>query len=226
MVSLEDVFGERLNVTVLRLLSTIQGGMSGNGVARRLGLHQSAARKALERLADRGIVTRTGLGRSTAYELDTRREFVRRLVVPVFRAEAALGERLRRAVHRAVNKVRPVPAAIVLYGSVARGERTPGDIDVLIVLQHEADAEPVRSTLLDAVRPIEVRFALAVNPVLLTVAELRARSDDPLVHAVAKDGVLLAGNAPPPLRRIRRFEPPVRVRAEGGAAGAPHRGIA
>ena len=78
MLPLEDVFGDRLNVTVLRLLAQVAGGLSGNGVARRLGLQQSAVRKALERLVARGVVTRTDVGRTAAYALDARREVVRR----------------------------------------------------------------------------------------------------------------------------------------------------
>ena len=86
MLPLEDVFGDRLNMSVLRQLSQILGGVSGNGLARRLGLQQSAVRKALERLVERGVVTRTDVGRTAAYAVDDRREVVRRVVLPAFRA--------------------------------------------------------------------------------------------------------------------------------------------
>jgi DNA-binding Lrp family transcriptional regulator len=182
--------------------------MSGNAVARRLALQQSAVRKALERLVARGVVTRTDVGRAAAYALDTRREVVRRLVLPAFQVEAALGERLRQALRRAAEQLRPAPAAVVLYGSVARGARAPGDVDLLLVVRRDADAEPVRSSLLDAVRGLEIRFQVAVNPVVLSVAELQARAADPLITAVAAEGVLLAGQAAGPLRRVRRLPPP------------------
>ncbi|HEY0780325.1 MAG TPA: MarR family transcriptional regulator [Gemmatirosa sp.] len=207
MLPLEDVFGDRLNVTVLRLLSQVAGGVSGNGVARRLGLQQSAVRKALERLVERGVVTRTDVGRTAAYALDERREVVRRVVLPAFRAEARLGARLRHALQRAALALRPRPAAVVLYGSVARGAPDPGDVDLLVVLARADDEEPLRSALLDAVRPVEVRFQLAVHPVVMTAAELGGRRDDPLVAAVAADGVLLSGRAPAPLGRVRTLPP-------------------
>ena len=207
MLPLEDVFGDRLNVTVLRLLSQVAGGVSGNGVARRLGLQQSAVRKALERLVARGVVTRTDVGRTAAYALDDRREVVRRVVLPTFRAEARLGERLRRALQRVALALRPRPAAVVLYGSVARGAPAPGDVDLLVVLARPEDEEPVRAALLDAVRPVEMRFQLAVHPVVMTAAELGVRRDDPLVAAVAADGILLSGRPPAPLRRVRPLPP-------------------
>lgn len=216
MLPLEDVFGDRLNVTVLRHLAQVAGGVSGNGVARRLGLQQSAVRKALERLVERGVVTRTDVGRTAAYALDDRREVVRRVVLPAFRAEARLGERLRRALQRAALALRPQPAAVVLYGSVARGAADPGDVDLLVVLARPEDDEPVRAALLDTVRIVEVRFQLAVHPVVLTSSELRARADDPLIAAVTADGVLLSGRAPKPLHRLRTLPPT--APADGGLA--------
>lgn len=219
MLPLEDVFGDRLNVTVLRHLVQVAGGVSGNGVARRLGLQQSAVRKALERLVARGLVTRTDVGRTAAYALDARREVVRRVVLPAFRAEARLGERLRRALQRAALALRPRPAAVVLYGSVARGAAAPGDVDLLVVLSRPGDEEGVRTALLDAVRPVEVRFQLAVHPVVMTAAELAGRRGDPLVAAISDDGVLLSGRAPKPLHRVRVLPTPQR-RAVGRSAPA------
>ena len=208
MLPLEDIFGDRLNVTVLRLLAQVRGGMSGNSVAQRLGLQQSGVRKALERLVARGIVTRTDVGRAASYALDGRREVVRRLVLPVFRAEARLAGRLQRALQRVADALRPPPVAVVLYGSAARGAPAPGDVDLLVVLARSSDAEPVRSALLDAARPIERRFQLAVSPVVMTAAELAARAEDPLLQSVARDGILLSGRAPRPLQRVRRLPAP------------------
>src|SRR5207248_996106 len=200
---LEDLFGERLNVTVLRLLSQVRAGMSGNAIARRLDLHQSAARKALERLVERGVVTRTDVGRSASYALDTRRAIVRHIVLPVFRAEAALGRLLQERLQHVTRELDPAPVAVVLYGSTARAARTPRDVDLLVVLQRANHEQPARIALLEAVRPIERSFQVAVNPVVLTARELDARADDPLVTAIATDGVLLAGRAVGPLRRVR-----------------------
>ncbi len=54
MLPLEEVFGDRLNVTVLRLLSQLAGRLSGNAIARRLGLQQSAVPKPLADETRRG----------------------------------------------------------------------------------------------------------------------------------------------------------------------------
>ncbi|MGZ8379129.1 MAG: MarR family transcriptional regulator [Gemmatirosa sp.] len=227
MLPLEDVFGDRLNVTVLRLLSQMASGMSGNGLARRLGLQQSAVHKALERLVARGIVTRSDVGRAAAYTLDDRREVVRRVVLPAFRAEARLTERLRWALQRRALALRPAPAAVVLYGSVARGDPAPGDVDLLVVLVHAADEEPVRAALLDAMRVVEVRFQLAVQPVVLTTAELATRKSDPLITAIAAEGLLLSGRAVGPLRRVRPLPPPpARREAPARSAGRADTGPA
>jgi hypothetical protein len=102
------------------------------------------------------------------------------------------------------------------------------------VLAQPEDEEPVRAALLDAVRPVELRFHLAVHPVVMTAADLADRQADPLVAEIAADGLLLSGRAPGPLRRVRTLPAPARQRpvesaASGGApvatasvSGAPH----
>ncbi|HXC25519.1 MAG TPA: winged helix-turn-helix domain-containing protein, partial [Gemmatimonadaceae bacterium] len=63
MIVLDDVLGSRVNIAILRYLSAIQGGLSGNDIAKRLEIQQSSARQALERLVDTGVITRTDVGR-------------------------------------------------------------------------------------------------------------------------------------------------------------------
>lgn len=119
------------------------------------------------------------MGRAAVYALDARREVVRRVVLPAFEAEARLGERLRRGLQRRALALRPAPALVVLYGSVARGAVAPGDVDLLVVLAEATDEESVRAALLEATRAVERRFQLAVHPVVLTAAELRAHGRPP-----------------------------------------------
>jgi hypothetical protein len=109
---------------------------------------------------------------------------------------------------------------VVLYGSVARGAAAPGDVDLLVLLARPEDEEPVRAALLDAVRPVEVRFQLAVQPVVMTAAALVGRRDDALVAAIAADGLLLTGRGPKPLNRPRALPPPPPSLVASSATGA------
>lgn len=208
MLPLEDVLGERLNVAVLRLLVSLQGGLSGNEIARRLGAHQSAVRKALERLVARGIISRTDLGRSASYELNRRQAMVSNVLVPLFTAEADLRRDLWKDLRAAVDKLKPRPATVIVYGSLAREAPAPRDIDLLVIVHRKADEEPLRLALLDAVGPLEAAFEVAVHPIVLTTAELRRRSREEFMRNIGKDGIVVFGVPPEPLRHLRRWQQP------------------
>jgi hypothetical protein len=81
-------------------------------------------------------------------------------------------------------------------------------VDLLVIPARAGDEEPLRAALLDAVRPVEVRFRLAVHPVVMTAADLAARRDDPLVAAIAADGLVLSGRAPKLIQRVRALASP------------------
>ena len=125
MVSLEDVLGERANIIVLRLLTTVGGGLSGNEIARRVGIQQSTSRKALERLVARGVVLRKDFGRTAAYELNSRLELVEVLIVPLFRAEAELRTRLWADLVRVVSRLEPSPLAAIVRSHCRRAYIPP-----------------------------------------------------------------------------------------------------
>jgi hypothetical protein len=54
------------------------------------------------------------IGRSAAYELDHRLAFVRGLLIPLFRDEASLRDRLLNGLVRGSDKLEPKPMAVVL----------------------------------------------------------------------------------------------------------------
>lgn len=114
MQTLEDVLGSRVNLAVLRYLSAVSGGQSGNEIAKRLGLQQSSVRLALERLVEAGVVIRNDIGRSAAYKVDQRLAFVRTVLVPLFRAEAKLRDRLLSSIARDSRRLKPKPHAVVV----------------------------------------------------------------------------------------------------------------
>jgi len=101
MQALEDVVGSRVNIAILRHLDAINDALSGNEIARRLGLRESSVRQALRRLVATGIVTRTDIGNSAAYRLDRELAFQRSILAPMFRAEARLRNDILRTVVRA-----------------------------------------------------------------------------------------------------------------------------
>lgn len=210
MQTLEDVLGSRVNVAVLRYLTAIRGGLSGNEVAKRLRLQQSSVRLALERLVETGVVTRTDLGRSAAYEVDHQLTFVRALLVPLFRVEAKLRDRLISALARDSSKLHAKARAGVLFGSLARGMRDFRDVDLLFVVANERHKALVHDAVAAAFEKIRRDYKVPVSAIVATEGELKSPKLASAVTEARRDGLLLFGTAPAELRDVRPWTSDVR----------------
>jgi predicted nucleotidyltransferase len=206
MQTLEDVLGSRINIAVLRYLTAISGSLSGNEIAKRLRLQQSSVRLALERLVKTGVVTRTDVGRSAGYEIDQRLAFVRTLLIPLFRDESQLRDRLIGVLVRGSDKLGPQPSAVVLFGSLARGVRDFRDIDLLCVVAKDRDKSLLHDAIAGAYNQVQREFKVPVSAVVATDAELGSPKLESVVEEARRDGLLLFGTAPRQLRTIRVWE--------------------
>jgi DNA-binding transcriptional ArsR family regulator/predicted nucleotidyltransferase len=211
MQTIEEVLGSRVNVAVLRYLAAIRGSLSGNEVAKRLQLQQSSVRQALERLVEAGVVTRTDIGRSAAYELDQRLAFVRALLIPLFREEARLRDRLMGALARGSGKLKPTPRAVILFGSLARGTRDFRDVDLLCIVAKERDKSLLHDAIADRFDQIRREYKVPVSALVVREAELRSPKLESAVMEVRRDGVLLFGTAPGELRGLRALSADART---------------
>ena len=202
MQTLESLLGTRVNLAVLRYLSAVNGALSGNEIAKRLGLQQSSVRLALERLVEAGVVTRNDIGRSAAYQLDQRLAFVQTVLLPLFRAEAKLHERLLHAIARGCTKLKPRPHAVVVFGSAARGARDFRDVDLLCIATREDDKAPIHDGVADVFGQFQREFKVPISVVVATSGELRATRLEAVAREARRDGILVFGTAPADLSGV------------------------
>ncbi len=206
MQTLEDVLGSRVNLAVLRYLSAVSGGQSGNEIAKRLGLQQSSVRLALERLVEAGVVIRNDIGRSAAYKVDQRLAFVRTVLVPLFRAEAQLRDRLLSSIARDSRRLKPKPHAVVVFGSAARGARDFRDVDLLCIAAREHDRALIHDAIAGAFGQIQREFKVPVSAVVVTSKEIGSSRLEAVTREVLRDGVLVFGTAPVELPGLPGWE--------------------
>jgi DNA-binding transcriptional ArsR family regulator len=213
VAQLEDILGDRLNITLLRWLASVNSAMSGNAIATQLGIHQSSARQALERLVATGVVTRTDIGRTAGYRLNDELATVRQIIIPLFEGEREVRALLLRDLATAARKLLMAPNSIsppaalfvALYGSVARGNRDYRDVDLLVITPSPDQNERARDTLNRAVDAIPRRYGVPVNTIVLPESDLTKRGHAGLVSQVTTDGLALAGTPPRPLRDMRAY---------------------
>lgn len=206
MQTLEDVVGSRVNIAILRHLDAINDALSGNEIAKRLGLRESSVRQALRRLVATGIVTRTDVGNSAAYRLDRELAFQRSILAPMFRAEARLRSDVVRTIVQAIHRVKPAPKAAFLFGSVARGARDFRDVDILFVISKERDKEPLRDAVAGGFAGVQRRYKVPVSVIVAAEAELGSANLASVVEAIRREGILIWGAPSAALRNVRKLE--------------------
>lgn len=180
---------------VLDVLARTTAELNLGTVARLAGVSPAQASRVLPRLVELGVVDRRAVPPASLYRL-VRENLMAQAVLDL----VAVGERTIDRLGVLAGAIRPAPASIVLFGSLARGEAdADSDIDVLVVRRADVDEDDQRwnRTLGDWL--IEARRATG-NPVShlevsATEVPSRLRSRKPLWRAIQRDGVLLAGDS-------------------------------
>jgi DNA-binding transcriptional ArsR family regulator len=207
--SLEVLLGSRLNVTVLRWLSQVNTPLSGNAIAKQLGLQQSSVRQALERLVETGVVRRQDMGSAATYTLEHRRAVVTDLLLPLISTEIQIRTQLAKDIATNLLSLPAPPIAGILYGSAIHQASAIHDVDVMLLVRKSAEKEPLREALLTLATHLEERYGVPLQPLVVTVRELQDASLKPLLKLLAREGVLLMGTPPAPLDEIRYRSDPV-----------------
>lgn len=145
-----------------------------------------SVQQALASLVDLGVVTSRDVGRAIVHAINEDHYAIQPLRV-LLDPFAALQEAVRGAVGSSVE-------AVVLFGSVARGEATAdSDVDLVVLAGPDWDG---RSELEDVVR---ARLGNDCDVLVFTPEEfsrLAASRDEPVLAEILADGVVLVGSLP------------------------------
>lgn len=149
-----------------------------------------SVQEALKVLAQLGLVDTQTIGRAGVHVINERHSSIahlRALVDPIAALKAAIGEAIDSDVQ-----------AVIVFGSVARGEATPeSDIDLAVIASSAWDK---RVELQDTVR---VRLGNQCDVLCFTEPEFGRLADagEPVVSDIVRDGVALVGSKPRVKRR-------------------------
>lgn len=148
-----------------------------------------STQEALKALTQMGMVETQTVGRAGVHLINERHSSIaplRALVDPIIALESAIAEAIDSNVQ-----------AVILFGSVARGEATPeSDIDLAVISSSTWDD---RVELQDTVRQ---RLGNHCDVLVFTQAEFSrlAAAGEPVVTDIIRDGVALVGSMP----RVKR----------------------
>lgn len=127
-----------LDGDVLAALARGEAEFSGRELARRVGYGSTEGiRRAADRLASQGVVSRRSVGGAHLYQLNRQH-----LAASWIEGLATLREQLIDRLRELVASWAQPPRLALLFGSVARGDSTPAsDLDVLVIRRESCDPE-------------------------------------------------------------------------------------
>ncbi|WP_337270908.1 DUF294 nucleotidyltransferase-like domain-containing protein [Oryzifoliimicrobium ureilyticus] len=192
---LTAILGVDSNLRVVRALSLHGGILASKEILRKTHLAQESVRRALIDLVSIGIVSSSGLGRSSVYRLNVDHYFAP-VLSELFKAESDRFAAILDAV-RASARAMPI-FSLFYYGSVARGEDSmDSDLDIGIIAQTDDLAE-VTESVRENLRDVAERLGFLPNVVGLDFADIKRldRDADPWWKNVISEAILLSGKRP------------------------------
>lgn len=182
-----------LDGDVLRVLAGAEEEFTGRQLHRLVGRGSEAGvRRAVERLAEQGIVLRRRAGQAKLYQLNRDH-----LAAPHIEGLANTKAQLSARLEGHIAAWRVVPAFAILFGSVARGEnRATSDLDVLVVRAPEIDEGAVawRDQLAGLERAATAWTGNEARVVEYGEEELHEPGVRPVVEEALRDGIVLRGS--------------------------------
>jgi predicted nucleotidyltransferase len=190
---------------ILAVLAGTTKALSGREVARLSGVSVNGAWKALQRLAEHGLVKEEPAGGKTTLYTLNREHLAAEAILTLTRLRSILVSRIKEEL--ASWEIQPAQAS--LFGSAARGDGdTASDVDIFIVRPKGVDEEDAQwrsqlNELADAVRSWTGNHAGISEIPERELARLR-RERPRVVQDVERDGITVFGEPASTLLRKRR----------------------
>ena len=198
---LDDIFQTPSSIKVLRVLAKGELDFTGRQIADMAGLNPQTCQNTLDRLNDLRLLAVRRVGRAYLYRLKSNNAIVNQMLAPLFNTEKNL---LANELTKVANRLEGTAIAVILFGSVARGEEEPGsDIDLAVIVQDPETREAAQGLgdeILD-----ELAEVTGVIPTIIVWSkdEFKERYDsgDGLARSLLEEGRVVMG---PPVYEILR----------------------
>jgi predicted nucleotidyltransferase len=205
---LNRLLGTPVAVRTLRELFGFGDPLSPTTIAERAGVTPHGVRKTLQGLREAGIVEPVGQGRSVSYRIRADHP-LRGALEALFASEKTREQAIFSSLRAAAERLEPKPLALWVYGSVARGEDTPGsELEVALVAAGE-EGEALAYDFHDLVKELATEQRLTISIIGLSAADLlRLSGGDGWWRGVSEHAIPLIGAPPEELPKLLRTSPP------------------
>lgn len=193
---LDKILGQVSKIKILRFLINSQAQLNGREIAKNVGLSHVKVHTALKDLSKHGIVNMRSIGRSLVYWLNEGHLLVKEVLRPMFEKEAGLPQLISKVI---ISKSkRPLPLAMILFGSFAKRDALPdSDIDVVVVYPNHKDKTFITKELIDAEKEITFLCGnhLATIPLKVREFKNKFKKKKGFIKEVVKTGKVIYGKS-------------------------------
>lgn len=166
------------------------------------GYSVEGIRKVLQRLAQQGVVSSDRVGNAFSYRLNRDH-----LAAACIAELANLMDKLLRNIKEHLSGWRYPPVYAAIFGSAARGTMTSGsDLDLFLVRADDVPLSVWEVQLSTLAADVTRWTGNDTRPLDYAVSELNGARGEPVVQAVLKEGLTVAGNRTWLSREVRKGE--------------------
>ena len=190
---LDEIFGSRSKVALLRLMIRTRGERTGRDLARLVSLDAKTCHTALRELGRQGVVEYRKVGPAILYRLNEGHSIVMRLIEPLFQGEGTL---LQEYAEELKARLKSPVISMILFGSVARKEQRPtSDVDLVVIVPTNGAVRKAESSTDEVALDLAGRYGSAPQVVIYGQEDFRrkARSGDRFVSEVLRTGRVVQG---------------------------------
>ena len=165
--------------------------LSGNRIAKQLGMSAWSCHRTLQELAALGLIEIVGAGRNYLFTMNREGFLAKELLLPLFQKEGLL---LKSFLEKALGEIPERAVSILLFGSVARGDAAPfSGVDLLIVVRNLEEQKQIYEELMGRRLSLLLEFGNLLQSSFITSTELKTKIDTPLFQKIRTEGKKIYG---------------------------------
>jgi predicted nucleotidyltransferase/DNA-binding transcriptional ArsR family regulator len=190
---------DKENRLLLFFLSNFDKLLNVRKISRITGISKSTTSRILKELYSRGILLRKEVGNQSIYSLNTKNPLTLNLCslalslkFSELKIDAPLSNQITTFTNSCARSLEDELLAIVLFGSIARGEvKKESDIDLLVILRSLEDSRKIGQMT----QSVNASFTRKISPTTITsksfLAELKAKNL--LYMKIIREGIPIYG---------------------------------
>jgi predicted nucleotidyltransferase len=184
---LDDIFGSKSKVRILRLLSTYpEREFTEREIARHIDMSQNTVNKSLIDLKSTNALSYRGIGRANVYIINEN-SVLFPFLQDIFKDESRIREEV---IKKLKNATKPFVSCII-FGSFAKGiERYDSDLDLIVITKNKTKAKQALDKLGEELLK---KYGIYLSLVLLTPRELINKWDAPYMREARKSHLVIRG---------------------------------